>query len=152
MKIRDGFVTNSSSSSYVCDICLRSEGGYDLELSEINMKECEYGHTFCDDHVDFSDDTYLNGVLTYLYYHGKDESLRIKAGSLLPMSSKNRGRIVNFITNHLDTEKEYNLDSALCPICNKSFVPDKDVVNYLSKKFDLNVLEIKEEIRKEFRK
>lgn len=34
MKFRKDFVTNSSSSSYVCEICGRTESGWDMELSE----------------------------------------------------------------------------------------------------------------------
>lgn len=49
MKFRKDFVTNSSSSSYVCEICGRSESGFDLGLSECEMMQCVNGHTFCCD-------------------------------------------------------------------------------------------------------
>ena len=49
MKFRKDFVTNSSSSSYVCEICGRSESGWDLGLSECEMMQCVNGHTFCCD-------------------------------------------------------------------------------------------------------
>lgn len=49
MKFRKDFVTNSSSSSYVCEICGRSESGWDLGLSECEMMECVNGHIFCCD-------------------------------------------------------------------------------------------------------
>ena len=39
MKIRSGFVSNSSSSSFVCCICGRSEGGYDMSLEDAGMVE-----------------------------------------------------------------------------------------------------------------
>jgi len=51
MKIRQGFVSNSSSSSFVCDVCGRSESGWDASLSDFGMYECEYGHIFCDDEL-----------------------------------------------------------------------------------------------------
>jgi len=50
MKVRFGFVSNSSSSSYTCDFCSRNESGYDLCLSEAGMVECVHNHTFCEDH------------------------------------------------------------------------------------------------------
>ena len=49
MKFRKDFVTNSSSSSYVCEICGRSKSGWDLGLSECEMMECVNGHIFCCD-------------------------------------------------------------------------------------------------------
>ena len=44
MKTRNGFVSNSSSSSFVCSICGESESGWDLGLSDFEMFECENGH------------------------------------------------------------------------------------------------------------
>ena len=52
MKIRKGFVSNSSSSSYVCDVCGTAESGWDIGLSEAEMTECATGHIFCDSHMD----------------------------------------------------------------------------------------------------
>ena len=48
-KFRKSFVTNSSSSSFVCEICGRVETGYDLGLSDAEMYECVNGHIFCAD-------------------------------------------------------------------------------------------------------
>lgn len=47
MKFRRDFVTNSSSSSYICEICGRNESGFDMCLSDADMMECVNGHTFC---------------------------------------------------------------------------------------------------------
>jgi len=44
MKIRKGFVSNSSSSSYICDIC-----GDAFEMWDESPTSCEYGHYFCYD-------------------------------------------------------------------------------------------------------
>lgn len=52
MKIRTGFVSNSSSSSFVCDVCGESVGGWDLSLSEAEMCECINNHTICQEHSD----------------------------------------------------------------------------------------------------
>jgi len=46
MKIRKGFVSNSSSSSFVCDISGEVFGGYDCGLGDFDMCECVKGHTF----------------------------------------------------------------------------------------------------------
>ena len=52
MKVRNGFVSNSSSSSFVCNICGEIEAGYECSLSDFEMEECEHGHTFHTEHAD----------------------------------------------------------------------------------------------------
>lgn len=58
MKIRNGFVSNSSSSSFVCDVCGRDASGWDLGLEEAYMCQCVNGHTFCDTCGIFDEDEY----------------------------------------------------------------------------------------------
>lgn len=50
-KIRQGFVSNSSSSSFICDVCGRSESGWDISPGEAEMYNCENDHTFCLDEI-----------------------------------------------------------------------------------------------------
>ena len=52
MKIRTGFVSNSSSSSFVCCVCGSEASGMDMCLGDIDMVECTNGHIFCQDHLD----------------------------------------------------------------------------------------------------
>lgn len=58
MKVRHGFVSNSSSSSFVCAVCGEIESGYDLSLSDCEMSRCEHGHEFHNSHaeLDFFED------------------------------------------------------------------------------------------------
>ena len=51
MKIRNGFVSNSSSSSFICDVTGRVESGWDICLEEAEMYQCKNGHTFLEDYV-----------------------------------------------------------------------------------------------------
>jgi len=49
MKIRNGFVSNSSSSSFTCCECGNTESGWDLGLQEAGMFQCEKcGRNFCE--------------------------------------------------------------------------------------------------------
>lgn len=52
MKTRNGFVSNSSSSSFVCDVCHTSESGWDASPEDCGMVQCPKGHTFCETHND----------------------------------------------------------------------------------------------------
>lgn len=51
MKKRLGFVSNSSSSSFTCDICGAEVTAYDMCIDECDMFECENGHTICQEHA-----------------------------------------------------------------------------------------------------
>ena len=46
MKIRNGFVSNSSSSSFICDVTGQEVCGYDITLEDYDLCECEHGHIF----------------------------------------------------------------------------------------------------------
>ena len=56
MKIRNGFVSNSSSSSYVCEICYHADAGMDACLQELGFIQCENGHIICEEHMLFETD------------------------------------------------------------------------------------------------
>ena len=47
MKVRINYVSNSSSSSFVCNVCGHSESGYDCSAQDLGMCQCENGHIFC---------------------------------------------------------------------------------------------------------
>lgn len=46
MKKRKGFVSNSSSSSFICDITGREFSGWDMGLVDAGMYSCKNNHTF----------------------------------------------------------------------------------------------------------
>ena len=51
MKYRTGFVTNSSSSSFICQVCGNTESGMDMSMRDANMVQCKLNHTFCEGHM-----------------------------------------------------------------------------------------------------
>jgi hypothetical protein len=58
MKIRQGFVSNSSSTTFICELCGNSTYGYDWDLIPSNNEEgnwgrCINGHLLCREHFSF---------------------------------------------------------------------------------------------------
>jgi len=52
MKIRTGFVSNSSTTSYTCDLCAHTEAGYDsVGIEDFGFWSCENDHVVCFDCV-----------------------------------------------------------------------------------------------------
>jgi len=51
MKVRHGFISNSSSTSFICDVCGEDASGWDMGLDDADMFQCENGHTFCRSHT-----------------------------------------------------------------------------------------------------
>ena len=149
MKFRSTFVTNSSSSSYVCEICGRTETGYDLGLSDCEMMECVNGHIFC-----------------------YDESLEIPSKEeLIKMILENEWNI-----NAWDYENRYSRDfseeelivmeeddlfdkfcsengyyevpECVCPICQFIEYSEYDLSAYLLKEYKIPREEAFEEVKK----
>lgn len=56
MKIRLDFVTNSSGTSYVCEVCGEAVGDSDRSLLDAEMQECVKGHVVCTSHVEISEE------------------------------------------------------------------------------------------------
>lgn len=101
MKIRHGFVSNSSSSSFICDLSGQTESGMDCNLTDFGMVECVKGHCFIyegfpevEDWVATSDHDYDE--------NNEDECAEEDGG----------GYIYN-------SECNYNMPSKYCPICQK---------------------------------
>jgi len=73
MKLRSGFVSNSSSSSYVCEVCEESFEAWDEGISHFDLVMCQdYDHLFCQDHrINPNEDG------KYTMYEMEDEDDRI---------------------------------------------------------------------------
>lgn len=55
MKRRSGFVSNSSSCSFVCQLCGQTEEGWDWEETCGDIIRCERGHLLCREHFSFKE-------------------------------------------------------------------------------------------------
>lgn len=158
MKVRLDFVTNSSSSSYVCKICGNEQSGWDMGISDAGMLECENGHIFCKSHLEEEYSTVKLG-LRYLKNYIKEneendkEDLIEEYKEILEKyeSEEDPSIIEDFLQeNDIICDLEYEFPPELCPICSFDILLESDIVEFLKKKGVLNIDELKSHIKDKF--
>lgn len=130
MKFRRDFVTNSSSSSFVCDICGNVESGWDMSLQEAEMVECVNGHTICQDEM-------LSAP--------REVMLRLIQEEMQQSWSRFNGMTDTELNEKTDEELEemmleredgyYGIPEECCPICQFIEYSNKDLAKYLEREY-----------------
>lgn len=136
MKIRKCHVTNSSSSSFICDICGREESGWDMGLYDAEMFECENGHVFCwDEALESNRDKVIKLIL--------DEEYNLKKYNYEEDYTEEDLQKMDFIDLvRLIPDGIYCAPTCICPICQFEKYTDSDMLRYLLKKYNLKVEDI----------
>ena len=173
MKERKGFVSNSSSSSFICDVSGSEYSGWDACLSEAEMVECTNGHTFCDSYVvggfdnAFDDMENWTGLIVdnfkyEAWYVGSKKDVdydeKVKAANKLSVDGLKdlfgKKEVEEFIENFkedpYDYDTRYEFSTKLCPICQLVEIADRDMVKYLVKLSGKTEDAIKEEMKGKF--
>ena len=180
MKIRKSFVTNSSSSCYVCRFCGASEGGWDIDIKEAGMYMCENGHVLCREHYrKIPEKEIYNYYRKYLI--DKIYKCYIADNDLINDTKEIERRIFTTINlfkmlkemkklycgaqdsddcvkkyNNLkdfvedNFEFSYNVPSIFCPVCNFEKILDYEGFQYLLKITGHTEKTLLEKIKKEF--
>lgn len=149
MKIRSGFVSNSSSSSFICKVCGTLEGGYNVSLQDCGMERCQAGHTFCQCH--------MTGKTTSSFEERKEWARdSVKAHKYKSQESKDRiiSRINSaFDDDELDEVVAEEIDGVSphkCPICSFESVDADDLFCWYLKKNGLTVEQLASSLKREF--
>jgi hypothetical protein len=152
MKIRTGFVSNSSSSSFVCDFCGNDVSGWDMCLSDAEMFQCENSHTVCLRHLSEEEQGRINQP-----FKTKEEFIQklneLKADKLLTeITDDNWEDVVNesYMGNFTDGPN-YDIPETLCPLCQFKDMTSDDMSAYLLKTLGQTKMEMVETIKTKFK-
>ena len=146
MKVREGFVSNSSSSSFVCSICGDSQVGYDGQY-DIRVWCCSHGHEFCEECMPRSPGKIADelakdiesAIMTLELDVDEAKELRERGSH-----DERKDWILKYITYD-------DLDSNVCPVCNLEAMPDFILITYLCEKIGMNLEEVSAEIRSQYK-
>ena len=151
MKFRVDYVTNSSSSSYVCEICGRTESGWDLSLRDCEMMECVNGHVFCyGESLDMPPKQEMIKAIMenewnkkYWYDYRGDRTEKIYTeDELLEMEDD------TVFCDFFNEDGYYNVPECMCPICQFIEYSEYDLSTYLLKEYGISRDEVFEEVKK----
>ena len=151
MKFRKDFVTNSSSSSFVCEVCGIVESGWDMCIDEAGMVECECGHEFCVDHLKNQEEKIVKYFIENLIKKNKYFDIKTYIGE-----DKEIDDPIAFILENEDImddiledfEYKYNIPKECCPLCNHDYVRKSEIINFAANKLNMSIEELTELTRK----
>lgn len=146
MKIRNGFVSNSSTTSFTCDVCGEEASGQDMSPNECGMicfYECD--HIYCEEHDDCGIESKITKEIM-LDFYSNDKEIVEKINSL------NDKEYLEWLED--EGEDYYNElkdepPSSLCAICNMRVFDQSMVIDYMIKKTGITKDEVFKDIKKE---
>ena len=144
MKIRHGFVTNSSSTSYICEITGHTETFYDSEdYRDYGFLRCDNEHCFLEEFaLDVTKDKTLEqmrGEMIEFYEQWielKAYNFENKKAQLDSVISANDEEISDLYEGFCE-DKEYDVRPSQCPICSFQAFSQRELKLYLQKKYGI---------------
>ena len=152
MKIRTGFVSNSSSTSFICEVCGATQSGMDMSTSEAGMVECKNRHTFCEFHAIASPELSSEEKRKQLFSY-------VEESSYYKTRPSEKMVALDMISNYSDNEVNESYDGECkdnghpvqqCPICMFKEMHDGLTLKYLLKFSDCSKEALLAELKKKF--
>lgn len=150
MKIRLDFVTNSSSSSYVCEICGYENSGFDTNLEDLGFCQCVNGHIIC---RDYHNDK-LNENLEKVKKDILDELNFNKIGYEDIVDKTNACKtfdelIEMFLVSGLIDN--WSIPASVCPVCQQQYASKNDLDKYKTILIGKSDKKVSDEMLKKFK-
>ena len=137
MKIRARFVSNSSSSSFCCEVCGTVEGGWDCGLAEVGMTQCANGHIYCQSHAvkgveKLYEPADIKAYMLSVLNTFPDDHWMIKYGTKEEIEELDPDENGYEIESYwIDFRAEIGGDVKACPICQFQSMSAEDAMKYL---------------------
>ena len=138
MKIRFGFISNSSSCSYMCEVCHETIAGYDVSFIDYELFQCATGHVFHEDCTSNFEEK--------------------RKAALLQIGKKRKEEFgldeeelndADLIEDYVD-EFRYECPRSMCPVCSFEHLSTDDELQYYRRKFGYDPKKILQGIRDDF--
>ena len=164
MKIRSKYVSNSSSSSFICNVCGNLEYGFDIGLSEVGMVTCGRGHVLCTGHAQDGryDASAIHSEIKRVIESGYTDFAEYLDAAWpswdadLTAAPPNAS-IDEVFPEFLDTDEFWEnlyidgvvdtIPTVCCPICSMNYIEKADLLNYAMQKLHTTREELTNEIK-----
>ena len=150
MKIRKFFISNSSSSSFVCSICGEIESGMDASASDFGMKTCERSHSFHDDCNKMPAPTSKELEASILGYVKREKYIEEADKENYRAQVKDAEGDEEVLNDIIEELFEGGVPACKCPICSFVQIDSGDAVEYLYKKLGTTAEKLAKEIKGRF--
>ena len=148
MKIRNGFVSNSSSTSFICQECGETWSGYSGEYGDIREMSCENGHSLCsecaDKHLNIEE---LQDIIIKELQPEDQVKYAKDPKALEKFIDEEFGGIEEFLT---EFDLDWGLPEETCSICTFKTLTTYDGYRYLTYKNKMSEQDILDAIKEEF--
>ena len=166
MKVRTGFVSNSSSSSFTCSVCGCTESGWDLCLDDSYMYGCANGHYYCEGHgLKFDAEELRKDVIRRetehidklendpeykSYRKGEERKAYIKEckKEIIKIEGMPGDQLIEDYSSGEGGNSRYEYTPLACPICQYKQTNNGDALTALKKEYNLTEEEVLEIVKK----
>lgn len=150
MKIRSGFVSNSSTSSFICSVCHVLVAERDLGIEDAGMYECKNGHVFCEGHLPDEKTDEYGGLSSEVRKECVFAEVDSEQKKLVEKMSEEEfdDYWEEFVEEYADVRD--GCPPILCPVCRLEVLDRDDKLLYLLKRCGLTEETLLGEVKEKF--